>query len=124
MQSLPHDQAGNVHDWYRQARRAASSALAVTLALGIAKLIGGWYGHSLALLSDSVHSLGDALASAAILGSLWWAEQPADREHPYGHARIESIAASTVALLLILWGIWIAWEAIATWSDAKEPPHA
>jgi cation diffusion facilitator family transporter len=118
-----HDTAGNVHEWYRLTRRAASSALAVTLLLGIAKLIGGWYGHSLALLSDSVHSLGDALASAAIWASLGWAEQPADREHPYGHARIESIAASTVALLLVLSGFWIAWEAIVTWSVPKEPPH-
>ncbi len=74
-------------------------------------------------MSDSVHSLGDALASAAIWASLWWAEQPADREHPYGHARIESIAASTVALFLILSGIWIAWEAIVTWSMLKEPPR-
>jgi cation diffusion facilitator family transporter len=118
-----HDIAGNVHEWYRLTRRAASSALAVTLLLGIAKLIGGWYGHSLALLSDSVHSLGDALASAAIWASLGWAEQPADREHPYGHARIESIAASTVALLLVLSGFWIAWEAIVTWSVPKEPPR-
>ena len=123
MEPSHHDIAGNVHDWYRLTRRAASSALAVTLVLGIAKLIGGWYGHSLALLSDSVHSLGDALASAAIWASLGWAEQPADREHPYGHARIESIAASTVALLLVLSGIWIAWEAIHTWSTAREPPH-
>jgi cation diffusion facilitator family transporter len=118
-----HDATADVHDWYRQTRRAALNALGVTLLLGIAKLAGGWYGHSLALLSDSVHSLGDALASAAIWASLWWAEQPADREHPYGHARIESIAASTVALFLILSGIWIAWEAIVTWSVLKEPPR-
>jgi cation diffusion facilitator family transporter len=123
LQPSHHETTGDVHDWYRQTRRAAASALTVTLLLGIAKLAGGWYGHSLALLSDSVHSLGDALAAAAIWSSLWWAERPADREHPYGHARIESIAASTVALLLVFSGIWIAWEAMVTWSVPKEPPR-
>ena len=41
----------------------------------MAKLLGGWFGHSLALLSDSVHSLGDAISSASILAALWWAER-------------------------------------------------
>jgi cation diffusion facilitator family transporter len=109
---------------YRQTRRAALGGLVVTLALGVAKLLGGWFGHSLALLSDSVHSLGDALSSASILVALWWAERPADREHPYGHTRIETVAASNVALLLILSGLWVAWEAVHSWDTPSEPPHA
>ncbi len=113
----------SAHDLYRQTRRAALVGLIVTLGLGIAKFVGGWFGHSLALLSDSVHSLGDALSSASILGALWWSEQPADREHPYGHTRIETIAASYVALLLIGSGIWVGYEAIQTWSVSKLAPH-
>lgn len=108
---------------YRQTRRAALAGLVVTLLLGIAKLVGGWLGHSLALLSDSVHSLGDALSSASILAALWWAQRPADREHPYGHTRIETIVASNVALLLLVSGVWIVWEALRTWRDPAEPPH-
>jgi cation diffusion facilitator family transporter len=110
-------------DLYRHTRRAALGGLIVTLSLGLAKLLGGLFGHSLALLSDSVHSLGDALSSATILVALWWAEQPADREHPYGHMRIETVAASNVALLLILSGVWIAWEAINTWNEPSPQPH-
>jgi cation diffusion facilitator family transporter len=109
---------------YRQTRRAALGGLIVTLGLGIAKLLGGWFGHSLALLSDSVHSLGDALSSASILAALWWAQRPADREHPYGHTRIETIAASNVALLLILSGLWVVWEAVHTWNEPSPAPHA
>ena len=108
---------------YRQTRRAALIALIVTLALGVSKLIGGWLGHSLALLSDSMHSLGDTLSSASILIALWWAERPADREHPYGHTRIETIAASNVALLLIVSGLWIVWEALRTWKEPTPAPH-
>jgi cation diffusion facilitator family transporter len=110
-------------DLYRQTRRAALGALTVTLVLGIAKLVGGWLGHSLALLSDSVHSLGDALSAASILAALAWAERPADREHPYGHSRIETFAASNVALLLILSGLWIVWEAVKQWGEPAPEPH-
>jgi cation diffusion facilitator family transporter len=97
--------------------------LIVTLCLGIAKLLGGWFGHSLALLSDSLHSFGDALSSASVLGALWWSEQPPDREHPYGHTRIESIAASNVALLLVGSGFWVAYEAIHSWNELSPTPH-
>jgi cation diffusion facilitator family transporter len=113
----------STQDLYGQTRRAAWAGLIVTLGLGIAKLLGGWFGHSLALLSDSVHSLGDALASASILGALWWSELPPDREHPYGHTRIETIAASYVALLLIGSGIWVGYEAVHSWNTAAPAPH-
>src|SRR3984957_655954 len=113
----------NAKSLYRYTRRAAWGGLIVTLLLGVAKLIGGSLGHSLALLSDSVHSFGDALSSASILAALWWAEQPADPEHPYGHTRIESIAAFNVALLLIGSGVWIVVEALRSWHEATPDPH-
>jgi cation diffusion facilitator family transporter len=119
VQSTPN----GTQELYRQTRRAAVGGLIVTLSLGIAKLLGGWFGHSLALLSDSLHSFGDAISSASVLGALWWSEQPADREHPYGHTRIESIAASNVALLLIGSGIWVAYEAIHFWNEPSPTPH-
>jgi cation diffusion facilitator family transporter len=113
----------DIKDLYRQTRRAAWGGLVVTLTLGVAKLAGGWFGHSLALLSDSVHSFGDALASASILLALRWAERPPDAEHPYGHTRIETIAASNVALLLVGSGVWIVWEAVRTWNDPTPSPQ-
>ena len=97
--------------------------LIVAVSLGIAKLFGGWFGHSLALLSDSANSLGDAFSSLSILGALWWAEQPADSVHPYGHSRIESIVASYVALFLIGSGIWVGYEAVYSWNSLAPPPE-
>jgi cation diffusion facilitator family transporter len=113
----------DINDLYRQTRRAAFLGLSVTLALGAAKLAGGLCGHSLALVSDAIHSLGDALASAGVLGALLWAQQPADREHPYGHTRAESVAGSSVALLLIVSALWVAWEALSTLGHAGPAPH-
>ncbi|MBS0207868.1 MAG: cation transporter [Planctomycetes bacterium] len=108
---------------YRQSRRAAVGGAVVTLALGVAKAIGGWAGHSLALLSDSVHSFGDSLASLSILGALVWAQRPADREHPYGHMRIEAISALVVALLLLCSGVWLLVEACHHWNVDRPEPH-
>ncbi len=115
--------SNGAQELYRQTRRAAMGGMLVTLSLGVAKLLGGWFGHSLALLSDSLHSFGDALSSASVLGALWWSEQPPDSEHPYGHTRIESIAASNVALLLVGSGIWVGYEAIHSWNEASITPH-
>jgi cation diffusion facilitator family transporter len=112
----------NTHDLYRLSRRAVLGGFLITLTLGLAKLAGGWFGHSAALLSDAVHSLGDALAAASVLGALHWAQQPADREHPYGHTRAEAVAGSNVALLLILSGLWVGWEAIQTMGIPSPPP--
>ena len=97
---------------YREASRAALLGLVVNLALGLIKLVGGIVGGSFALLSDAVNSLGDALTSTVIMVALWYAQQPADEEHPYGHTRAEAVAASNVALLIILSALYIGWEAL------------
>ena len=121
--SSSHDSHRSARELYRLTRRAALVGMLVTLCLGIAKLLGGWFGHSLALLSDSLHSFGDALSSASVLGALWLSELPPDREHPYGHTRIETIAASNVALLLLGSGLWVAYQAISTWNEPSLTPH-
>jgi divalent metal cation (Fe/Co/Zn/Cd) transporter len=73
---------------YRECHRAALWGIGVSLALGGIKLLGGQFGHSLALRSYTVHSLVDVATSAALLVALIVAQRPADREHPYGHGRV------------------------------------
>ncbi len=114
----------SIDDLYRQGRRAALLGLVVTLSLGLAKLAGGLLGHSIALISDAVHSLGDALASGAVWGALLWAQHPADPEHPYGHARAEAVAGSNVALLLILSALLVGWESLRTLAEPSPQPHS
>ncbi len=109
-------------DLYLQSRRAVLGGLAVTLSLGIAKLLGGWFGNSLALLSDSFHSFGDALSSGSILVALYWSQRPPDSEHPLRPFAIESIAASNVALALIASAVWIAVQAIHSWNEVVASP--
>jgi cation diffusion facilitator family transporter len=97
---------------YREAIRAAVLGLVANVTLGIVKLVGGILGGSFALISDAINSIGDSLTSIVVVFALVFAQRPADRKHPYGHTRAEAIAASNVALLIILSALFVGWEAI------------
>lgn len=107
---------------YREAAHAAAIGLIVNFVLAIIKLIGGIVGHSFALLSDAANSIGDVLTSCVVLFSLRVAQKPADAEHPYGHTRIEAVAGSNVAVLIIVSAVWIGWEAIQRLSQSHPIP--
>jgi cation diffusion facilitator family transporter len=102
--------------------RAAFLGLVVNLGLGAAKLAGGIVGHSFALLADAMNSLGDVVTTLVVLFALWIAQRPPDEEHPYGHTRAEGIAASNVALLVVLSALALAWEALRQWGVSSETP--
>ena len=107
---------------YRSAIQAALLGLVVNLALGIIKLVGGIIGHSFALISDAVNSLGDSLTSVVVFGALCYAQRPPDDEHPYGHTRAEAVAASNVALIIMLSALFVAWEALHRAGDQHQLP--
>jgi cation diffusion facilitator family transporter len=113
------------HDLYREAVRATWVGLAVNLALGSAKLLGGLAGQSYALISDAVNSLGDVFTSAAVLLAFRVAQKPADAEHPYGHTRAEAIAGSNVAVLVIFSALLVGWSALkgASAHPPEMPPY-
>ena len=107
---------------YREVTRAALLGLAVNLALGVVKLVGGLISQSFALISDAVNSLADVFATLAVLFAFHVAQQPEDEEHPYGHTRAEGIAASNVALLIILTALLVGWEALERLSVVHPAP--
>lgn len=97
---------------YRDVTGAAALGLGINLLLAAMKMAGGIVGHSFALIADGFNSLSDAVTSVVVLFALWFAQRPADAEHPYGHTRAESIAASNVALIIILTALGLGWKAI------------
>ncbi len=84
----------------------ASAALAVGK-LAIALLTG-----SLGVLSEALHSCIDFLATVMTWFAVRWGDQPADDDHHYGHAKIESVAALMEALFLLLTALYVGYEAI------------
>jgi len=109
---------------YTEVTRAAIFGLFVNLSLGIVKLVGGIVGNSFALIADAVNSIGDVVTTLVVLFALDVAQRPADVEHPYGHTRAEGIAASNVAILIILSALLVGWEAIQRIHVAHPIPPA
>jgi cation diffusion facilitator family transporter len=107
---------------YKEATRAALLGLAINFALGVTKLTAGLVAHSFALLADAVNSLGDVCTSSVILFALWYAQKPANPRHPYGHMRIEAIAGSNVAVLIMVSALGIGWQALIHFTVQHELP--
>jgi len=100
------------HTRYQQAKRVTVIGAFVNTMLGISKLLGGIWFHSSALVADGFHSLSDLLTDAMVLVASKYGSQAADDAHPYGHQRIETATTYVLALLLILTGVAIAWDAL------------
>lgn len=86
----------------------------VNVSLVVFKLWAGLLSGSQALVADGVHSLSDLFSDVVVLFGLKWGRASEDADHPYGHARIETISGMIVGLVLILVGLWIAYQAIAS----------
>jgi cation diffusion facilitator family transporter len=79
--------------------------------LALLKLAIGILSGSLALTSEGIHSTLDFLVTLVTWMSVRSADLPADREHPYGHGKIENLSAFGQALLLLVTAFWITVEA-------------
>ncbi|MDF1826845.1 MAG: cation diffusion facilitator family transporter [Legionellaceae bacterium] len=97
---------------YQQAKRVTMIGALINTLLGISKLFGGIGFHSSALVADGFHSLSDLLTDAMVLVASKYGSQEADESHPYGHQRIETAATYILAILLILTGSAITWDAL------------
>ncbi|MBA4696038.1 MAG: cation transporter [Legionella sp.] len=100
-------------DRYRLAKRITLIGALSNVSLGLLKLIGGFFSHSHALVADGIHSFSDLISDLMVLLAAKYGNQEADSSHPYGHQRIETAAMLMLALLLVLAGAGIAWDAIS-----------
>jgi cobalt-zinc-cadmium efflux system protein len=86
-------------------------AMLATLGLVATELVGGYVGHSIALLSDAAHNLSDVPTLVISWLALRWAERPATPEKTYGYHRAGILAAFTNAILLALVALYLFYEA-------------
>jgi cobalt-zinc-cadmium efflux system protein len=88
-----------------------AGALAATLALVAAEIVGGYLGHSIALTSDAVHNLSDVPTILISWLALRWSARPADAQRTFGYGRAGILAAFTNAVLLMVVAAGLFWEA-------------
>ena len=99
----------------RRAFGSLSSVVGILLnvLLFAIKLIAGTLTGSLSIRADAVNNLSDAGSSVVSLVSFKISAKPADREHPFGHARIEYVASMIVSFLILMIGVDMVKDAIA-----------
>lgn len=92
--------------------RASLITVAVSLVLGIIKVIAGLVGHSYALLADGVESMLDVASGLVVAGSLKVSAKPPDEDYPYGYGKAESAAAMIIATGLLAAALIIAVQSV------------
>lgn len=92
--------------------RWAGGALAVSILLAITKLFAWQFTGSAALMSDALESLINIVTSGFSLYAVWLSAQPRDADHPYGHGKVEYLAASVEGALIAAAGTTILIVAI------------
>ncbi|HLO43585.1 MAG TPA: cation diffusion facilitator family transporter [Leadbetterella sp.] len=90
--------------------------------LAIVKGVAGFFGNSYALIADAIESTTDIFGSLLVLFGLKYASRPADKNHPYGHGRIEPLITFLVVGFLIFSAIIIAHESIKNIQTPHELP--
>ena len=93
-------------------RQASMVSLSANICLTILKVSAAVLTGSLSLISESIHSATDVMASLVAFLSVRAASVPPDEEHPYGHGKIESLAGFGESVFLILVVVYIFFESI------------
>ena len=83
---------------------AGAVGIAVNFLLCLFKIFAGILAGSVAIIADALNNLSDAGAQVISIISFKLSSKPADREHPFGHARIEYVASLAVSFVIILSG--------------------
>jgi cation diffusion facilitator family transporter len=101
-------------DYEHTATRVALITIFWNLVLSAGKLFAGIFAHSGAMISDAVHSASDVFSSIIVIIGVRIASQASDKEHPYGHERMECVAAIILATVLCITGLAIGLSACRT----------
>ncbi|MGD9138914.1 MAG: cation diffusion facilitator family transporter [Desulfobacterales bacterium] len=74
------------------------------------KFLTGIFGGSQALIADAIHSISDLFTDAVVLFGIKMGRKPPDKEHHFGHARIETLASAVIGLALIVTAVYLGIE--------------
>lgn len=91
----------------KAAMRVSTVSIVVNVALSMLKLIAGLVASSGAMVSDAIHSASDVFSTVIVMIGVHISGKQADDEHPYGHERMECVAAIILAVMLALTGVAI-----------------
>ncbi len=103
--------------------RAAAFSIASNATLIALKLVAGAITGSIAVITEAVHSGIDLLASIIAYFSVRKADEPPDESHPYGHEKVENVAAGIEGMLILVGAGIIIYESVRRLMDDAEVEH-
>lgn len=94
------------------AMKVSVVSIVVNVALSLFKLLAGIVAHSGAMISDAIHSASDVFSTFVVMVGIKMSGKKSDKEHPYGHERMECVAAIVLATILAMTGLGIGYSAV------------
>lgn len=102
--------AGN--DFQKIANRVSVISIIQNVLLSLFKLFAGIFANSNAMISDAIHSASDVFSTIVVIIGVRLSSRDSDREHPYGHERMECVAAIILSIVLFITGLGIGIQAL------------
>ena len=81
------------NDFQKVANQVSFVTIVVNILLAFMKLLAGVFAHSNAMISDSIHSASDVFSTMIVVIGIKLSSKQPDKEHPYGHERMECVAS-------------------------------
>ena len=94
----------------RTAMIVSINSIIGNLLLSVGKLFAGFVAHSAAMVSDGIHSASDVLSTLVVMAGVRYANKASDKQHQYGHERMECIAAIILATMLTMVALAIGYN--------------
>lgn len=104
-------------------RRVLLITLLANVIVAATKLVNGVETHTLSLKADGFHSAVDAINNLVGLVGVWWSLRPPDAGHPYGHQKVEVLAAGGVGISLVLMAYSLVCGAVGRFEGAGVAPQ-
>lgn len=99
-------------DPQKLAMHVSSVSIAVNVVLSLFKLLAGIIAHSGAMISDAIHSASDVISTVVVMIGVHLSGKQSDKEHQYGHERLECVSSIVLAGLLLVTGIGIGFSGV------------
>lgn len=96
------------------AMQVSGITILVNVLLSIGKLLAGILSHSGAMISDAIHSASDVISTLVVIIGVKLANKKSDKEHQYGHERLECVSAIILAGILLATGVGIGISGVKT----------
>lgn len=106
-------------DFEKTAVKVSIVSIIGNIILSVLKLMAGIIANSGAMISDAVHSASDVFSSIVVIIGVKLSAKKSDKEHPYGHERMECVAAIILAVVLLVTGLFIGEGTIGTLTAGK-----